>query len=672
MSRRLLGLFCVASGLAACDAAVAGVTPVQKVIQLLDGMLAKGKEEKHAEEVEFAKFQAWCDSTRKATTKSIEEGAAQITQLDADIAKSESDAEVLGQEIDELEGKSAQAKYEAASAKALREKENGDYMAQHQDLSESIDACEKAVSVLKSKGADVPQSLAQVRSSPKIPAHAIEVIESFLAMKAGQEPKANAYEFQSGGVVEMLEKLTGKFKDQRLALQKAEMNAKSNYEMLLQQLTDNIRTDESRSSEKSASKAGTLSDAANFKGDLEVTEKIKAEDEKTLSDTKASCNAKSVEFEQNQVTRAEEIKAIKNAMEILSSDAVSGNSETHLPSLPQVNAKGRALAQLRSSVQNDGDVRQKAAAYLQGRAKDLGSRYLSVMASRVTEDPFGKVKKMLKDLIVKLMEEANSEADHHAYCTSELATNKMTREDKSSEAEKLSADADQLTATEAQLASEITELSDAMAELQGARAEATKNRGEEKATNTKTIADSKEAQVAVEQAIAVLREFYGKETDASSLLQAGKTGAAATAKRSTHREPYTGMGSSSGGILGLLDVILSDFARLETETSSSEDQAQSAYEKYMNESDEDLAVKGTTVEHKASKKQQTEESLRSTQKELSLTQQELDAALSYYDKLKADCVDNNLSYEDRVSMRKDEIQSLKEAMRILNGEESLV
>eukprot|EP00445_Apocalathium_hangoei_P048322 CAMPEP_0203999742 /NCGR_PEP_ID=MMETSP0360-20130528/14814_1 /ASSEMBLY_ACC=CAM_ASM_000342 /TAXON_ID=268821 /ORGANISM="Scrippsiella Hangoei, Strain SHTV-5" /LENGTH=66 /DNA_ID=CAMNT_0050940923 /DNA_START=1 /DNA_END=198 /DNA_ORIENTATION=- len=66
----------------------------------------------------------------------------------------------------------------------------------------------------------------------------------------------------------MLEKLTGKFKDQRLALQKAEMNAKSNYEMLLQQLTDNIRTDESRSSEKSASKAGTLSDAANFKGDL--------------------------------------------------------------------------------------------------------------------------------------------------------------------------------------------------------------------------------------------------------------------------------------------------------------------------------------------------------------------------------------------------------------------
>mmetsp|Transcript_88718 Transcript_88718/g.254041 ORF Transcript_88718/g.254041 Transcript_88718/m.254041 type:complete len:673 (-) Transcript_88718:96-2114(-) len=672
MSRRLLGLFCVASGLAACDATVAGVTPVQKVIQLLDGMLAKGKEEKHAEEVEFAKFQAWCDSTRKATTKSIEEGAAQITQLDADIAKSESDAEVLGQEIDELEGKIAQAKSEAASANALREKEHGDYMAQHQDLSESIDACEKAVSVLKSKGADVPQSLAQVRSSPKIPAHAIEVIESFLAMKAGQEPKANAYEFQSGGVVEMLEKLTGKFKEQRLALQKAEMNAKSNYEMLLQQLTDNIRTDESRSSEKSASKAGKLSDAANFKGDLEVTEKTKAEDEKTLSDTKTSCNAKSVEFEQNQVTRAEEIKAIKNAMEILSSDAVSGNSETPLPSLAQVHAKGRALAQLRSSVQNDGDIRQKAAAYLQGRAKDLGSRYLSVMASRVTEDPFGKVKKMLKDLIVKLMEEANSEADHHAYCTSEVATNKMTREDKSSEAEKLSADTDQLTATEAQLASEITELSDAMAELQGARAEATKNRGEEKGTNIKTIADSKEAQVAVEQAIAVLREFYGKETDAPSLLQAGKTGAAATAKRSTHREPYTGMGSSSGGILGLLDVILSDFARLETETSSSEDQAQAAYEKYMNESDEDLAVKGTTVEHKESKKQQTEESLRSTQKELSLTQQELDAAMSYYDKLKADCVDNNLSYEDRVSMRKEEIQSLKEAMRILNGDDSLM
>merc|ERR1719343_1107294 len=128
------------------------------------------------------------------------------------------------------------------------------------------------------------------------------------------------------------------------------------------------------------------------------------------------------------------------------------------------------------------------------------------------------------------------------------------------------------------------------------------------------------------------------------------------------------MGGSSTGVLGLLDVILSDFARLETETSSAEDQAAAAYEKFMDESAQELAVKETTSEHKQGSKQQAEEMLQSTKKELSLTQEELDAALAYYDKLKADCLDTNLSYEERVTMRQEEIQSLKEALRILNGE----
>eukprot|EP00971_Amphidinium_carterae_P035935 706540-Amphidinium_carterae.2 len=81
--------------------------------------------------------------------------------------------------------------------------------------------------------------------------------------------------------------------------------------------------------------------------------------------------------------------------------------------------------------------------------------------------------------------------------------------------------------------------------------------------------------------------------------------------------------------------------------------------------------------------------------------QELDAALAYYDKLKPSCVDAGTSYDDRVSRRKDlhagfchwdlecsptvvdmvdkrklyylslsqeEIESLQEALRILNGD----
>merc|ERR1719326_1841859 len=111
---------------------------------------------------------------------------------------------------------------------------------------------------------------------------------------------------------------------------------------------------------------------------------------------------------------------------------------------------------------------------------------------RAAEDPFGKVKKMIKDLIVKLMEQANSEADHKAYCDTELATNKQTRENKGAEVEELTATVEKLTAESAQLAVEITELSDAVAELRKQQAQASEIRAEEKAKNTQTVADAKE------------------------------------------------------------------------------------------------------------------------------------------------------------------------------------
>jgi len=647
------------------------VTPLQKVVEMLDSALAKGKKEKHEEEVEFAKFHEWCDTVRAEKTKSIADLKDEIMQLAADIDAAKADAETLSQEIEELEAEIAKLNSDLDAATAERNKENEAYKAAHKDFSESIDAVARAIQVLKSKEGDIPQSLAQVANSKLVDANTKTVITSFLALDSDESlaaPEANAYEFQSGGVVALLKKLKLKFEDQKLTLEKEEMTAKANFEVLAQQLTDDIKADKEAVEKKTATKGKRLSDAAEAKGDKKVAETSLAEDEKTLSDTLAECKATSEDFENNQVTRAGEITAITKAIEILNSDAVAGGAEKHLPKLIQKQT-APMLAQLRSAVR-DPEVANRVADFLQARAKSSGSRYLALVAARAREDPFAKIKKMIKDLIVKLMEEANAEADQHAYCETELATNKQTREIKSSEVEDLTANLEEQEALFEKLTTEISALSDSIAETKAAQSKATNIRSDEKATNKVTVADAQQAQDAVQKAIKVLKDFYSSSADLAFVQGKGALGAGLKEEMKQAALPtYRGQQDGSTGIFGMPEVVLSDFARLESETSAAEDAQQSAYDKMMDETNEDVAVKETEMNHKVDKKDKCGEDITSLKKDLKLTQEELDKALDYYSKLKAECVDTGLSYEDRKKAREEEIASLQEALKMLNGED---
>lgn len=644
------------------------VTPIQKVLEMMAEALAKGKKEKNVEEVEFAKFKAFCEDVISDTTKSIEEATAKIEQLNADILKAESDAKMLADEIGALEAQVATDEADLANATAIRAKEKADYEATHADYSESIDAIERAIAALKKRQADIPQSLLQVQNSKILPERTKAIIQSFvemsnhadlssLSLESSLAPEANAYEFQSGGVVAMLEKLLTKFEDELFALEKAEMTLQANFDMLAQKLTRSIKDAKTDIATKTAAKAQRLEDAAAAKGDLETTTAAKLEDEKTLSDTKAECYARSDEYEKNQVTRAGEIEAITKAMEILSSPAVSGNAEKHSfrGGLAQT---ATSLLQVDVTEHNIG-TRQRVVTFLQGKAQKIGSRYLLLVASRAAGDPFKKVKKMIKDMIVKLMEEANAEAEHKGFCDTELATNKQTRDMKSEKVDELTASIEEHTALKEKLTVEISELSAAIAELKKKQAEATALREEEKEKNGIVISDAQDGQAAVEMAIKVLKDFYAGAGGAAFLQDTEED------MKQAMKEPYKP--SADGGIMGMLEVILSDFARLEAETQAAEDGAQSEYEKFMADADEDNAVKQTEVDHKTTAKQQCEEKLTELGKDLEVTQAELDAALDYYEKLKPDCVDMGLSYEDRVARRKEEIVSLQEALKILSG-----
>jgi len=136
----------------------------------------------------------------------------------------------------------------------------------------------------------------------------------------------------------------------------------------------------------------------------------------------------------------------------------------------------------------------------------------------------------------------------------------------------------------------------------------------------------------------------------------------------TYSKPYTGMGGE-GGILGMLEVILSDFQRLETETSEVEMTNQKQYDQFMSDSSEDKAVKSQQIKHKNNHRTKLDSDAAQARNDLKSTQEELSAAMEYYEKLKPSCVDAGVSYEERVARRKEEIESLQEAMKILSGED---
>jgi len=201
----------------------------------------------------------------------------------------------------------------------------------------------------------------------------------------------------------------------------------------------------------------------------------------------------------------------------------------------------------------------------------------------------------------------------------------------------------------------------AIADLDVAMAKATKLRQTEKAENEQTVKDAGEAQTAVAQALTVLKEFYAKAGEATALVQQPAP--------EIFDSPYRGMQAENGGVIGMLEVIESDFARLEADTTAAEASAQKEYDNFMTDSKVDKAAKSKDEEHKTAKKQDESQALTTKRSDLEGTQKELDAALAYFDKLKPSCVDAGVSYDDRVGRRKEEIESLQEALRILNGED---
>merc|ERR1719271_1235954 len=162
---------------------------------------------------------------------------------------------------------------------------------------------------------------------------------------AMEGPKADAYEFQSEGVVTMFEDLEGKMAEERADGQKTEFDRKHSYDMLMMDLQNMLERSKDERAEDVALKAEKTQQLSEAKGEKSETEATLVEDEKYLKELKEMCKQKTAEFEQRQELRQGELQAIGKAVEIMSG-APSGGA------LVQKQVKGSSFVQLRASVQS--------------------------------------------------------------------------------------------------------------------------------------------------------------------------------------------------------------------------------------------------------------------------------------------------------------------------------
>merc|ERR1719161_2905514 len=194
----------------------------------------------------------WCDNTISFKTTAIKKATDALAQLDADIEKAASDADAASKAIAGLDKDIATYEADKKEATEVREKGHAGFEALHKDYSESIDAIERAIDVIKA-GPQGQVSLVQIAQLPKLPAKAKEVITAFLQrdsqpmsalMQDAQEmiaaPEAAAFEGSSGGILQMISDLEAKFNDERDDLEKKEAEERHTFDMMAQELTDQI------------------------------------------------------------------------------------------------------------------------------------------------------------------------------------------------------------------------------------------------------------------------------------------------------------------------------------------------------------------------------------------------------------------------------------------------
>ena len=643
---------------------------MEKTIQLLEGLSAKIVKEGEAEAALYEKFTAYCNDESKETQFEVKTSKADAERASAALADETAKIGAAEAKIEELSTTIATAEKDLASATKIREKENADFTKVESELMEGVSMLERAIAIIEREmaktgfiqGADsmkkvsdalqVVMDAGMVNSQDRTKVQALLQAqtaegEDDLELQPAGAPDPAAYKSKSGGIVDVLEDMLEKAKAELADAQKAEMNSKFDYEQLKQKLEDAMKFGTKELGETKSAKAAAEEAKAVAENDLAVADKATAEGSKHLSDLQNECMTKATEYEESQHGRQGELTALATAKKIL--EEKTGGAADREYSFLQISSSTSAGARAKK-------VKDRVVNMLQALATKDDSNAISLLADRVEaasmmgEDPFAKIKGLISEMIEKLEADAAKEAGHKAFCDKEMSETKAKKEEKESDLDTLGTKIDKATSKIAKLKEEIATLTEELGAIAAAQKEADEIRMAEKEAWAAAKADYESGVEGVGMALQVLRDYYAEKDEALIQAQHDKATGAAT------------------GIIGMLEVIESDFTKSLADGSATEAMAIEAYEKLTQDNKIATTEKETAVEYKTKDQKETEARLSGLKEDKASAEKEYAAIMEYWEKLQPMCIAKPEPYAERKKRREAEIAGLKEALTILEEE----
>mmetsp|Transcript_3072 Transcript_3072/g.8034 ORF Transcript_3072/g.8034 Transcript_3072/m.8034 type:complete len:700 (-) Transcript_3072:77-2176(-) len=669
--------------------ALGTASPVQKVVSLLSDLQAKITKEGEEAKATYEKFTEWCEDRSKNTKYEITTAKSEIATLKASIDKSSSLVTELTSKVEELAGSISGLDADIKAAVKIREDESADFAAAEKELVEIVDALQRAIGVLQReakkkygsasallqlRGADgVVQAVKTMVEAAMIGSPDARTLTAFVQNAQADSnddselgaPAAAVYESQGGGIIETLEGLLDKAEEQLDGARKKETTSRHNFEMLKQSLEDESKFSTKDLSEAKVKIAAETEAKKTSEGDLAMTAKSLDEDETVLSTLKEDCMKGSEDYQSGEKARADELKALADALKVLrdmtggADGVVYGGAASFLQIAQQSSLKtGADLANF------------EAVRFVRKLAQEQHSEALAQLARRMSSairysagssDPFAKVKGLIEDMIARLERDAQAEASHKAYCDKEMGATQAKIDDLTASLDQLTAKVDKKKALSVTLKGEVQELQAELAELARSDAEMHEARREGHAAFVTKKADLEQGLTGVRMALKLLREYYSGDDGAEAFVQQPDV--------PEYHKKSTGAGQ---GILGMLEVVESDFGRGLAQAEMDEDSAATEYEKISMMNKLTKATKEQDVKYKTKEAASLDKAVAELASDREGAQTELDAVLEYSKTIRSACVAKPQTYEERKARREAEVAGLKEALEILEGEAVLL